>query len=57
MTKPLAASTNAQPPPVMMPPSTAFATALRFSVPNTPQAMNARTITAAIPNTTRSTTG
>ena len=40
-TKPLAASTNAQPPPVMMPPNTAFATALSESVPNTPQAMNA----------------
>ena len=56
-TKPLAASTNAQPPPVMMPPSTVVATALSESVPNTPQAMNARTSTAATPNTVRSTTG
>src|SRR4051794_18421523 len=56
-TKPLAASTNAQPPPVMMPFSTVFATALRFSVANTPQAMNARTIAAATPKTVRSMTG
>ena len=53
-TKPLAARTKAQPPPVMTPPSTAVATALSESVPSTPQAMNARTSTAATPNTTRS---
>ena len=56
-TKPLAASTNAQPPPVMMPFSTVFATALRLAVPNTPQAMNARTMAAATPKTVRSRTG
>src|ERR687893_2229558 len=53
-TNALAARTKAQPPPVMTPARTALATALSESVPNTPQAMNARTSAAATLNTTRS---
>jgi hypothetical protein len=54
MTNPLAARTNAQPPPVMIPPSTVEATALSDAEPSTPHTMNATMSPAATPNTTRS---
>jgi hypothetical protein len=54
-TKPLAASTNAQPPTFMIPASTAEATALNVSVDSAPHTMNATTSTAATPKTHRST--
>ena len=54
MTNPLAARTNAQPPPVMTPPSTVEATALSDLELSTPHAMNATMRPAATPNTTRS---
>jgi hypothetical protein len=54
ITKPLAASTNAQPPPVITPFSTAADTADSVSVDATPHTTKATVSTAAIPKIHRS---